>query len=213
MQIIEGLRERYPECNLVICLSKYTPNLEKLFAEKGIPHYYQDFVNTWDKFEGFLSLDVTDIFVVEELAFSALFLSKKAKEKNKALRVFCNVCQSSWRDTPSLKTFFIRPEDINLYASFFDTFEFFYNYEDANEINTFYEIYAKDKKWFGRLDEIIIGYKGEEDSRFFLPDFAEFRIKCQKKCLYSSFCNLCNRIKELSETLKEKDLIVQIDKK
>lgn len=133
-------------------MSTYTPELEQVLSNKQIPHYYQNFVNTLDEFEGFLSLDVTDIFITEELAFSALFLSQKAKEKNKSLRVFCNICQSSWKGTPSLKTFFIRPEDIDLYANFFDTFEFFYRDQNANEVNTFYEIYAKDKKWFGRLD-------------------------------------------------------------
>lgn len=206
IQIIEGLRERYPDCNLVICLSKYTPDLEKLFAEKGIPHYYQDFVNTWDKFEGFLSLDVTDIFVVEELAFSALFLSKKAKEKNKALRVFCNVCQSSWRDTPSLKTFFIRPEDIPTYANFVDVFELIV---DEERQRILYKIY-KQEKWSGKIDEIIPTFKEELDSKYMLNTFGEIRCKCNKRCLYKmGSCNICDRLMQLSNVFERNRSMMQ----
>jgi hypothetical protein len=83
--------------------------------------------------------------------FSAQILSKAAKQKNKSLRAFCNVCQSSWDYTPSIKTFFIRPEDLSLYEGIIDTFEFYTDEKDATKINALYEIYTKDKVWNGKL--------------------------------------------------------------
>ena len=207
-QIVEALREKYPDIQIVICLPSYNKKLEQFLHEHQLPHYYNEFVTDWDKFNGFLSLDVTDIFVAENLVFSAKILSSRAKKNGKSLRCFCNVCQSSWDKTPSIKTFFIRPEDINLYEGIIDTFEFFTD-SDA-KINTLYEIYTKDKKWFGKLNQIITGYEGEEDSRFIVPRFGETRLNCEKRCVKAvgPTCKICDRIIELSETLKEKEIII-----
>jgi len=65
------------------------------------------------------------------------------------------------------------------------------------------------------LKEIIIGYKGEEDSRFFIPGFAEKRLNCDKKCSkrIEPTCHICEKIAELGKSLEDKDLLVTIDKK
>ena len=60
--------------------------------------------------------------------------------------------------------------------------------------------------------EIIIGLNSSLDSRYIIPRFALNRIKCGKKCLKDSKCQICNRILDLSKNLKEAKLIVQIDK-
>lgn len=98
--------------------------------------------------------------MAENLAFSIEILSKKAKDFNKSLRLFPNVCQSSWEDTLSLKTFFIRPEDLYLYEDLIDTVEFFGVDYASNKSNVYYEAYCLNQKWFGKLNEIIIDYKG-----------------------------------------------------
>lgn len=217
-EIIQALQEKYPQTKLVLNLPSYNQELEQKLKECGLPHYYNELITSWDRFNGFLSLDITDIFIAQEFAFSAKTLSNLIKKHNKNinLRVYCNVCQSSWDNTPSIKTFFIRPEDLQLYEGIIDTFEFFADIKSPEKFNVLYEIYTKDKKWFGKLNEIIVGFKGEEDSRYFLPLFGEKRLNCKKTCVTQDFisCNLCNRIIELSHTFKDKGLIVQqIDKK
>ena len=212
--IILVLKEKYPDCHLVAALPFYHPELEQMLSLDGIPHYYNEIITNWDRFNGFLSLDVTDIFIGEELAFSAKILSKSAKENNKSLRVFCNVCQSSWEETPSIKTFFVRPEDIELYDGIIDTFEFYVGRDDINRLNTLYEIYTRDKSWFGKLSEIIVGYTGEEDSRFILPRFGQKRLECEKVCSHGiqPACHICDRIIELEQTLKANEIMVVVDK-
>lgn len=128
--------------------------------------------------------------------FNAKIISFYAKKNNKSLRSFCNICESSWDETPSLKTFFIRPEDIDLYNNYIDTFEFYADPTDATKINTLYEIYTKDKSWFGKLNEIILGYEGDEDNRFIIPRFGEQRLNCDKSCIKNikPFCRICDRI-------------------
>lgn len=213
--IIKILKERFPDTELVLCFPVYNPQLEKVLNEEQMPHYYNEFVTTWDRFHGFLSLNVTDIFVAEELAFSAKILSDNAKNVNKKLRVFCNICQSSWDKTESLKTFFIRPEDLHLYEGIFDTIEFYTDEKDVVKLNVLYEIYIKNRAWFGPLAEIIVGYNGKEDSRFIAPRFGEKRVNCEKKCVkgVDSTCHLCDRIQELEKVLKTAKIGIEIDKK
>lgn len=212
--IYQALKEKYPESNIVFCLKEYHKQIDEEFNKNNIPHYYNQFATNWDVFQGFLNLNVTDIFVAENLMFEAKNLSLNAKKNGKSLRSFCNVCESAWDDTPSLKTFFVRPEDIFLYEEYIDTFEFYLNDVDATRVNTMYEIYAKDKKWFGRLDEIIIGYKGDEDSRYIIPTFGEKRLNCQKKCMkgIEPTCHICDRVAELGKTLQDRNLMVTLEK-
>lgn len=214
-KIINILKEKYPNASIVLCFPRYNKELEQQLVEQKISHYYNELVTDWDKFNGFLSLDVTDIFIAENLAFDLKNLSLNAKKYGKHLRSFCNVCESSWDETPSIKTFFIRPEDIDLYGQYIDTFEFYVDNRDATKINVLYEIYAKDKKWFGELREIIVGYEGKEDSRFIIPIFSQKRLECDKRCMkgINPTCKICDRVAELSESLKDKEIMIAIDKK
>ena len=212
-EILKALKETFPESKIVYCFPYYSPSLEQQLNEKNIIHYYSELVTDWDTFNGFLSLNVTDIFIGENICFYLEDLSQKAKNKNIALRTFCNVCQSPWENTSSLKTFFIRPEDINLYSKYIDTFEFFFDSINIHKLNVLYEVYVKNKKWFGLLNEIIFDYKGQEDNRFIISYFGEKRINCKKRCSYeaNTTCHICDNIIDLSKTLKDKGLIVSIE--
>jgi hypothetical protein len=59
---------------------------------------------------------------------------------NIKLRVFPNICQSSFSETPSIKTFFIRPEDISIYSTFVDVFELI---TDEEREQVIYKIYKQ----------------------------------------------------------------------
>lgn len=213
IQIIQALREKYPNTELVMCMPRYEKTLEETLCQHNLPHYYNQFINTWEVFQGFLNLSVTDIIITGDLAFNVKIASEKAKEKNKALRCFCNIAQFEWKDTPSLKTFFIRPEDIQLYENYIDTIEFETNNVSVSNLNTLYEIYTKDKKWFGKLNELIIGFQGDADSRFIIPRFGEKRLDCGRRCLQGTYpvCQICDRIIQLGKTLKDNDIAIKID--
>ena len=152
-------------------------------------------------------MGVSYIFIGNDLGFYAEVLSKKAKSKNIKLRAYCNFCQTTSITNPSFKSFFIRPEDLYIYSKYISVFEFA---PDTN-INTYYEIYAKDKKWFGSLKELIIGYNHEEniDNRTISPFLAIKRCSCGKKCAYQfpSSCKICDTEMELNYALNKKGII------
>ena len=92
---------------------------------------------------------------------------------------------------------------------FYHWSEFFGN---SQQVSTLLKIYKEDKKWFGLLNEIIIGLRSDLDSRFIVPRFAEKRIKCGKECLKGGKCQMCERVVSLSKTLKDANLMIEIDK-
>ena len=211
INVISILKQQYPDANLVMALPFYTTKEQlKKIKESSISFYFNNMVVNLDEFNKFLDLGVTDIKIGGWLGFFAEFLSKKAKEKGCLLRAIPDVCQGDGKEF--LRSFFIRPEDIDLYANFIDVFEFAH---DASTLNTIYEVYAKNKIWYGQLNEIIIGYKGDEDSRFILPTFAEIRCRCKKRCAYDidNKCNICGRIAELGDSLKNNGQVIKKENK
>lgn len=211
LEIISALREKYQGRELILVLPSYRKDLEQKVVESGVPHYYKQLITTWEKFNGFLSLNVTDITIGGEIAFAAQILSEKAKKNQKALRFFCNICQSSWQYEKSLTTFFIRPEDIDLYEPYFDTCEFYYPVEEKHRLNVLYKTYSKDKKWFGRLSLLIGNYHGDEDNKYLIPEFGVRRLSCGKRCCKSEprTCFFCERSVELAKTLQKNNLYVK----
>ena len=63
------------------------------------------------------------MYICEELGFSLDKISDILHSNNIKVRVIPNICQSSFSETNSLLTFFIRPEDIKYYIKYVDVFE------------------------------------------------------------------------------------------
>ena len=203
--LILAFRQKYPTCNLVMRLPSYSSQIQTLLIQKGLPHYYYIFANKWDIFNGLLDTSVTDIYVTEDLCFSMDIIKQKAQEKNKRLRTFCDVCQTSWPQSNSLRTFFIRPEDINLYNKYIDVVEFFDAEHNKDSLNTLYDLYNNGKRWAGPLKEIIKGFKDDTDSYYLIPYFGEKRLNCNKRCNISS-CSFCVQLSSLAKTLKQRQI-------
>ena len=205
IKFFSALRKQNPEINFVLRI----PVNKKIYTslkDAEIPFFFDTFVKDWDTLHGLLKLYPTDMYITENLGFELDKVAKILHNHNIKVRVFPNVAQSAWRKTPALKKFFIRPEDVEVYEKYVDVMEL---WGELNRINTYYKIYAIDRKWFGELSECIIGFDDEEfDSRHILPLFAEKRIQCGKKCFKGSKCQICNHIQDLSKTLKSKNLII-----
>ena len=207
------IREENPELNISIKIPYYDRKNENLtksleIIKNKIPFYFDTLVNDWDTFLGMINLGVSDIYIVEELGFQLDKISSIAHKNNIQIRCFPNVCQTEWAGTDVLKTFFIRPEDVQVYEPYVDVLEF---WGIKTKQDTYFEIYSKDKKWFGPLNEILIGFENDLDSRFTIPRFAERRISCNRQCLKGGNCHICDRIWDLSKTLQSANLFVDIE--
>lgn len=209
VNFIKDLQKEYP--NVYIQFAGYTKELMNIIKENEIKNYFfSDLVNNIDSFYLLINSGVSDMFIVESLAFELDKLSKVTKEKSIQVRVFPNIAQSLCEDIPGLKKFFIRPEDIQDYEDFVDICEFFY---EDNKCITYFDIYKNKKEWYGNLNELINGLGIDLDSRFVLPRFGELRSRCGKKCFKGEPCHICELIEESSHLLEEAGLAVEKEKK
>lgn len=152
---------------------------------------------------------VSDVFITGGMGFELEKIAPIVHSHNIQIRVFPNVAQSAVSTTSALLKFFIRPEDISMYENCVDICEFF---GEINQI-VYYRIYKEKQEWAGKLNELILDFNSDLDSRFISPRFAEKRKSCNKDCIKGGLCRLCYRIEDLSYTLEEAGLAIQVDKK
>lgn len=209
---IEKLNAIYVEnkLNFSIKLPNYNEKIKNLLPNLQVPFFFDWIITDWDELLGYIQLGVSDVYIGDNLGFELDKVAEIAHQNNVQIRVFPNVAQSSWKETPGLKKFFIRPEDVTFYSDYVDVFEFWGT--DLKKQEIFYKIYSK-QEWFGSLNEIIYELNEELDSRYIIPRFAEKRIRCKKECLKGGKCQICDRIKELSHTLEEAHIIVDYNNK
>lgn len=202
LELLSELNIKYH--NIKLQLFVFDKDLIYNIKEKNIPFFTTLFVSNWDAFRGLIDLGVSDIYVVENLAFELDKCGKIAHENGVQIRVFPNICQTAWVDIPDIKKFFIRPDDVEYYEPYVDVFEFMC---DVDKEEPLYKIY-KDRKWFGELSEIITDFNAPFDGRCVLPLFGKMRVSCGKRCMSGSSCGICDSIQELSKSLGDKDLYI-----
>ena len=171
--------------------------------EKGIPFFLNTPVTNWESLSLYLNtLGVSDIYVGEDLGFDIQNVKTVAAAKNVQVRFYPYI----YHFDMGIKTFFIRPEDVPYYEDYIDVLDF--TNLPVDEQYIYYEIY-KDKKWYGNLKEIFPALNIDLDSRCVVSLFGKKRVSCQRKCLKGQKCDLCNTIANLSETLKENNIIIK----
>lgn len=204
VQLFKGLYEKYKNFKLIIDFVN-KEHLQRV-EEAGLPYFFCNFANTIDQLNGLMQYHPTDIYVCEELGFSLDKISKILHANNIKVRVFPNICQSSFPETPSIKTFFIRPEDVTIYSEFVDVFELI---TDEERQRVLLKIY-KQEKWMGELSEVIPTFKGSLNGRYIVGSFGTIRSKCGKRCMYKpESCNICDRFTELAESFEQNGIMVR----
>lgn len=207
-QLFKGLSEKYKNFKLII--NFYNKDHLQRVQENEIPFFFSNFVTTVDELHGLMQYHPTDMYICEELGFSLDKVSSLLHFNNIKVRVFPNICQSSFSDTPSIKTFFIRPEDVIIYSNYVDVFELI---SDQDSQRTLFKIYQQ-QKWAGKLSEIIPTFKDNLDERYLMDSFGVIRTQCGKRCMYKpGSCNICDRFIDLADSFKENGIIIRKIKK
>lgn len=197
-KIAQWKEDGYTNFKLKLPLSA-TKNIMEL-QHLGLPFFFNHYCLDIDTVAGMVNMGVSDIYLTNTLCFNLKELSKYIHSKNIKIRVCPNIAQSSWTECRTISSFFIRPEDVNIYSEYIDVFEFV----DPKRQNILFEIYAIDKEWNGGLNEIVNGLRDCTIICNSIPNiFAVKRINCQKRCGYGK-CNFCNQMADFATTLKEK---------
>lgn len=204
IHFFQNLQKKYNNFKLKVNFDFNTAKLR----ESNIPYFFNVFVGDWQNLYYFLSYNPTDMYITNGLGFDLKDVSSILHSENIQVRVIPNLAQAAFEPDNPFYKFFIRPEDIDFYSQYVDICEFFIE-EGKKQSSTLYEIYAKDKEWFGDLNMLIFNFNEVIDNRTILPTFAGRRINCKQKCLQKNNCHFCQRIADLSKTLESKDLIIQ----
>lgn len=190
----------------------YYDSFASLLKEKEIPFFFDISPNSFSEVNTLIKMGVSDIYICNELAFQITEVSKLIHAANINIRVHPNVAQlsglNSLIEQESLKQFFIRPEDLELYGKYADIVEFFGTIDKQDVLMDIY----KDGYWMGDLNNLIIGFDESINCMNLMPDFGFYRLGCGHRCDLGK-CNYCDISKSLAKELKNKDIYIKKEKK
>lgn len=198
LNIFEAAYKAHPQFAILL---SYKQNVVDI-AEMNIPFFFIEGASNMDDVMGMLHLGVTDLYVMNELAFNIKNISQYCHKNNVAVRVYPNVAQSSTNfSINTLTKFFIRPDAVKIYEPYVDIFEFF---GPLDRQPVLYDIY-RDERWLGMLDEVVIGLNKNIDNQTIVPYFDVIRTDCRKVCGIEK-CNICGAAETFGKTLKTKEI-------
>lgn len=174
--------------------------LEKVNKEYRNKFFTLEPIDSFDKLKYCINiLNVKRVVIEGKLGFDL----KKIKLYNNEIEIMINPCEANG----DIKSFFIRPEDIDFYSNYVDSLFF-----PLEQEYTLFEIYKKDKKWYGKLNEIIKGLDSEINNKYFSRDennsivksFRDIRSTCGKRCQENE-CSVCEKLENISKLIEDKE--------
>ena len=195
LPILKGLHEKHS--NMTVKLDSMTPY--NFLIEQDIPFFFSTFCNKKDEMYGIIKCGVSDIYIVENLAFSLAEVGEYCKSKGVKVRIIPNMCQYAVgykHKVPFACQFFVRPEDTQAYEKYVDVFEFV---GPLDRMSVLFEIY-NNRQWLGDLSDLILGMEEKFINKGILPIFGEARVKCNHNCMVEK-CELCLEMQKLANDL------------
>lgn len=195
-----AIKRQFPDYQFTVALDEYHPQLIEKMKEKELPFYIAQPVKNWEVLNHYVKdLKVSDIDLSGALGFELLKV-KRFLEKfgpNTKVRITPNIITSDSLHCPPLQMFFVRPDDLDQYEPYVDVVEF----EGLEHQDTFFNIYAKEKTFVGKLNQVIYNFPLSIDNLGLIPSFGERRIGCGRECLYGGKCRRCNNLADLSQEM------------
>lgn len=194
--------------NLVLRLPELTSDIVQALQKIKIPYFSSQIAVEWEMFHYLAELEVSDIYVGGQLGFELKDVAAAAAKLKIRTRIYPNIAQTVFNQTDPLLTFFVRPEDVDLYnRRYVSTLEFYMPENIDLNWDVLYRAYALNKQWLGALNEIIVGLDSNIDNTFIHPHWGEFRMNCQRKCLKFDSCQMCKTLYDFSKSLKQLEVM------
>lgn len=206
----KNFKVEHPEADFAIILPKYDKALADICRQKELKFFFDIVVREWETFNTFITAGVSDIYLVEQMMFEIKDAAVAAHAAGVAVRTFPNIVQRRYEDTSTIKAFFIRPEDVELYEGLVDVMDL-YTIDEINQ-DVVLEVYRDDKQWWGPLKEIILGLDSNIDGRYIIPRFGERRLGCGRKCFKGKRCDVCETVEQLGDNLQKAGIMIKYNK-
>lgn len=160
-------------------------------------------VGNWEVLQYLITLKPCEIYITNILGFYMAKLARVCGDIG--IRVIANIAQSAWDGIQPLRKFFIRPEDLDAYKDYVSGIEF---EGDSVIQEVLYKAYSRGY-WYGPVNEIIIGFDDDVDSRQLPREFGEWRANCEKRCITGGHCNLCKAMRAFAERMDKTDTLIK----
>ena len=211
------LRDTLKDKNYTICWQEASLDVDyHTIADKCVQYnlnfYFENPAYTPDEMYGFADIGVSDIVISGDLGFDTQSLKRLKRRYDVTIRAYPDVCQSKWRSLRPELTFWIRPEDQEQYEGAIDVLQGWMCIRGQVYADLWYDVYAKDKYWYGDLTKLITGLFIDEqriDSRCFTKDWGEQRSKCGRACLRDSQCVFCREAIKMAQNIKNLGYIIK----
>lgn len=156
----------------------------------GCPAYLKYPVTDWETYNNLRDMGVSDIIIDGPLGFCGHVIRRDVERPR--IRVFPTGSPNAAIASPtnSIKSFYIRPEDLDAYDFFVNVIEFkapTVEQEDAQ-----FSIYKRGSFMYN-INELIPQIKVEVLNPTLSEDFGKHRVSCQQVCMIPGYsCHLCS---------------------
>lgn len=167
--------------------------------------YFTFPVSNYTQLIQFFQFPITDIYLADDLCYALKDVKNICKIHNVNTRLIINKIPTLGPKGLSIKDPIFRPEDSKYLSQFIDTIEFDCN-NDWKKIEVLYNVWIKNQKWFGNLQEINL------DIAFNFPNKNTIEIyrnkyNCDLNCIKGGVCNLCEDVLNLALKADSQNLI------
>lgn len=153
-----------------------------------------------------LDLGVTDVYVLDDLAYNLEKMRKMCDRYGAQIRTILNKLPSSRQDKGrNYKTPYFIPEMMDELDQYIDIAEFDTN--SWTRIRTYYKIWFQKKEWKENINVLYPELELDIFNQSLIPDFLTFKLNCGYRCGYGSSCKKCIQFAELAESLFEKGYV------
>lgn len=210
---LAAIKKVYPHYDFAVAMNVYSPGLMATLQSIDIPYFLATPCHSWEElYELVVKQKVSDVNLSGGLAFELpkvkSFLDSQDRKVN--IRITPNIISSEKEDTDKLIQFYIRPDDIDTYAPYIDVLEF----EGLEHQDTFYNIYAKQKTFIGKLNQVIYNFSEPIDNIGLTTAFGRRRLDCGRNCLKGGHCHRCYTLANISNKvspLMKKQIVKNIE--
>ena len=182
IDILKDIVKNYTiECSSIIEL--------KALLHAGYPAYLKYYICDWETVQSLIALGVSDIYIDSSIAFQMKNIKKLCSANNVKIRVSPTVSPNASLLGLQPNSFFIRPEDMDLYEKYIDVIDFKMVEQDKED--TLFQIYKRGTFYYN-LNELLDNCKFSVLNPFIKPEFGQARLNCGQKCLIPGHsCHLC----------------------
>ena len=185
--------------NFMLCIDNL--NLAKQCKEYNIKFYWSYPIFTWYELQGLIALEPCYIMLNAPLSFS---LDKVKQITDIPIRLCPNLAYDAYipRENGIYGTW-VRPEDIDTYGAYVDTFEFIT--DDLGKESTLLHIYKDNGNWPGNLNLLFTNFNVNVDNRAIPEEIGKTRTTCGQRCMSGmTSCHFCETAIKFSNAIRAK---------